>query len=246
MFKKMINMAHRNERGITGLETAIILIAFVVVASVFAYTVLSAGLFSAQQADETIRSGIRTTQTTMKLRGGILAYKGNVTEGGNVSESVVKISFTVSNVLGEGQAIDLTPSHYLHHLTGALTPVSTDDNDPHTPWPAVSVTMISYDSATIVIPEVAWTVEFGGGYEDDGDFLLEDVERATITVWLVDFTAGIYDLVPPTGTEDNFITNADNLLKTNAIFNLQVMPPQGATLLIQKRTPAFLRPIMRL
>ena len=39
----------RGEKGITGLETAIILIAFVVVASVFAYTVLSAGLFASQK-----------------------------------------------------------------------------------------------------------------------------------------------------------------------------------------------------
>ena len=36
------------ERGITGLETAIILIAFVVVASVFAFTVLSTGIFSSE------------------------------------------------------------------------------------------------------------------------------------------------------------------------------------------------------
>jgi len=33
------------ERGITTLETAIILIAFVVVAAVFAFTILSAGTF---------------------------------------------------------------------------------------------------------------------------------------------------------------------------------------------------------
>ncbi len=36
----------KQQRGITGIETAIILIAFVIVASVFAYVVLSAGLFS--------------------------------------------------------------------------------------------------------------------------------------------------------------------------------------------------------
>jgi flagellin FlaB len=39
----------RSEKGITGLETAIILIAFVVVASVFAFTVLSTGVFSAER-----------------------------------------------------------------------------------------------------------------------------------------------------------------------------------------------------
>ena len=38
-----------DQRGLTGIETAIILIAFVVVASVFAFTVLTTGIFSAEQ-----------------------------------------------------------------------------------------------------------------------------------------------------------------------------------------------------
>ena len=42
------------QRGVTGLETAIILIAFVVVASVFAFTVLSTGIFSAERGKETV------------------------------------------------------------------------------------------------------------------------------------------------------------------------------------------------
>ena len=45
MFRGNPKRAVGDERGITGLETAIILIAFVVVASVFAYAVLTAGLF---------------------------------------------------------------------------------------------------------------------------------------------------------------------------------------------------------
>ena len=39
---------YRDQRGITGLETAIVLIAFVVVASVFAFAVLSTGLLSSE------------------------------------------------------------------------------------------------------------------------------------------------------------------------------------------------------
>ena len=46
MWKKFLKRLRSKEQGITGLETAIILIAFVIVASVFAYVVLSAGLFS--------------------------------------------------------------------------------------------------------------------------------------------------------------------------------------------------------
>ena len=44
MLNRFIKRMKGNQEGITGLETAIILIAFVVVAAVFAYTVLSAGL----------------------------------------------------------------------------------------------------------------------------------------------------------------------------------------------------------
>ncbi|MBI5029681.1 MAG: flagellin, partial [Chloroflexi bacterium] len=41
--KAQIRNMMKDERGITALETAIILIAFVVVAAIFAFTVLSTG-----------------------------------------------------------------------------------------------------------------------------------------------------------------------------------------------------------
>ena len=51
--------APRNgEHGITGLETAIILIAFVVVAAVFAFVVLSTGLFSSERGKEAVYAGL--------------------------------------------------------------------------------------------------------------------------------------------------------------------------------------------
>ena len=48
-FATALKSIHRRQRGMTGLETAIILIAFVTVASVLAYSVLSAGIFSAER-----------------------------------------------------------------------------------------------------------------------------------------------------------------------------------------------------
>ena len=50
--RKLLRKIFERQQGITGIETAIILIAFVIVASVFAYVVLSAGLFSTQKAKE--------------------------------------------------------------------------------------------------------------------------------------------------------------------------------------------------
>ena len=52
----------RDQRGITGLETAIVLIAFVVVSSVFAFAALSTGLFSSDKAKETIQAGLADAQ----------------------------------------------------------------------------------------------------------------------------------------------------------------------------------------
>ena len=54
------------QEGITGLETAIILIAFVVVASIFAFTVLSDRLvFCGAQQGHDIRRTVRGTQLTI-------------------------------------------------------------------------------------------------------------------------------------------------------------------------------------
>ena len=63
----------QDQSGVTGLETAIILIAFVVVASVFAFTVLSTGIFSAEQGRETVFAGLQEARGTMERKGGLLA-----------------------------------------------------------------------------------------------------------------------------------------------------------------------------
>ena len=62
-----------DERGVTGLETAIILIAFVVVASVFAFTVLSTGIFSAERGKETVFAGLQEARGTIEPKGSVIA-----------------------------------------------------------------------------------------------------------------------------------------------------------------------------
>ncbi len=77
MWKKFISRLRGKEKGITGLETAIILIAFVIVASVFAYVVLSAGLFSSQKTKEAINAGLQSTMSTLEIKGNVVARTQN-------------------------------------------------------------------------------------------------------------------------------------------------------------------------
>jgi flagellin FlaB len=63
----------REEEGITGLETAIILIAFVVVAAVFAFVILSTGLFASERGRESVYAGLAKTRGTITISSGVVA-----------------------------------------------------------------------------------------------------------------------------------------------------------------------------
>jgi len=105
----------------TGLETAIILIAFVTVAAVFGYAVLSAGLFSAERGKETIYAGLEEAKSNMELSGSVL---GKSTDSDNVST----ILFTVKNAIA-GNPIDLTPCDGTASATNKCVISLTTKND---------------------------------------------------------------------------------------------------------------------
>jgi flagellin FlaB len=193
MLKRLAKMMRRDERGITGLETAIILIAFVVVASVFAYTVLSAGIFSSQKGQEAIHSGLEQARSTLEMKGNVIA----VSDGSAVTE----LKFSLANAL-DGQPIDLTPP-----IDGGN---GTADGN------STNVVVISYSSQTQRVDDLVWTKTAMG--LDDGDDLLEAGELFEITVDL-------------SGVET---------VGTYKTFTIQVKPPVGSVLVIERTTPAAL------
>ncbi len=64
--------AFGGEEGITGLETAIILIAFVIVASSFAFMVLSTGLFAAERGKQAVLAGLERVSGNLEVRGSLI------------------------------------------------------------------------------------------------------------------------------------------------------------------------------
>ncbi len=93
-----------DERGITGLETAIILIAFVVVATVFAFVVLTTGVFSSERGKESVYAGLQKARGTLELRGGVV-----VSATGCPTCTVDDIGFAVANSAG-GEPVSLATS----------------------------------------------------------------------------------------------------------------------------------------
>lgn len=229
-----------SQLGVTGLEAAIILIAFVVVASVFAFTMLETGLFAAGQAGQTALAGVERARGNVVPRGSVFATRGNVdVDGNNVIDlngvdlqAIVKITFTLT-VASDGSALDLTPP-YTKNDTGT-------DPDSSGSSPKATMTVQTED---IFISDAAWTVQFPGN--DDGDYMLETGEQAEVTVWLhtYDNVNALWDL--GTGSGDPYIDASGSLLRTSTAFTVQVMTAGGAALTLQRTTPKFLDGVMNL
>ena len=64
----------RKRKGFTGLEAAIVLTAFVVVAAVFSYVVLNAGFFTTQKSKEVVHTGVEQATSSVELAGDVIGY----------------------------------------------------------------------------------------------------------------------------------------------------------------------------
>ncbi len=229
----------QRQKGITGLETAIVLIAFVVVASVFAFTILSAGVFSSEANKQTIHAGLKETRTGLRQHGSAFAFAGFE----NTTQAVFKIVFIVSNSLA-GEPVDLTP------------PYTADDSgtDPDIDSSANSATIIAYADEDQRFSDLAWSMTFIGN--NNGDDLLEDGEKAEITVWLMDRITGtavdsnssiaFVDGLTANGGGDNGVSATDTLVTKSTRFVIELTPQLGSPLTIQRAIPPGLRNVMNL
>jgi archaeal flagellin FlaB len=212
-----INRIHKREQGITGLETAIILIAFVVVAAVFAYTVISAGMFATQKSQQAVHSGIREAQGSVEINGAVVA-KGGTT---GISGTIKQFTFTVSGSMG-GEPMDFTSPT----ADGANTGLAAAGSN--------NVVVIGYFDKNQRVDDLYYTVQQLGGA--DSDYLLEDGEKFQITIG--SDTAG--------ASGGNLINALGNNLSVNTQFSIEVKTTHGGILTLERTTPAYIDSVINL
>jgi len=71
----------KNEEAFTGLEAAIVLIAFVVVAAVFSYVVLGAGFFTTEKSQEVVHAGVSSAASNIVVKGNVYGLAENPSAG---------------------------------------------------------------------------------------------------------------------------------------------------------------------
>jgi flagellin FlaB len=172
---QLFDRLHRREDGITGLETAIILIAFVIVASVFAFVVLSTGLFSAERGKETVFAGLEKARGNLEVRGALTVSDTGATVG--TIEDDDEIIFNLANAAGG-------------------FPVLVD------PAATTNSVIVNYIDAEDRVADTTYTVN---EIQGDGDNLLENGELFEITVnpptgsTLAENEIFTLEVVPPQG-----------------------------------------------
>jgi flagellin FlaB len=176
------NRVLRDERGITALETAIILIAFVVVAAVFAFTILQAGTFSTERGREAIYGGLEQVSSSMEVMGTLIAQKHPT------NNQVMTLTFELQAVAAGGGV--------------NITDTTSSDN----------VVVIAYGDDDEYVDKLEWSMEWivgGHATGGDGDAMLEPGEIAKITINLSDTdnnvtlaqaTEFVLEVKPPQGS----------------------------------------------
>jgi flagellin FlaB len=180
----------RDERGQTALETAIILIAFVVVASIFAFTILSAGTTSTEKGKQAIEAGLQGVRSTLMVRGSVI---GKAT-GGDVDSAI----FTLA-LISDGKPINFSTT--------------------------AKEVSISYKDKNQYVGDIPWTAVWLISKQSTADDVLEDGE-------LIEITVDLSALSPR--------------LNANLPFNLEIKPPTGAVLDIERAVPPSVQTVMSL
>jgi len=146
----------------TGLEAAIVLIAFVVVAAVFSYVVLGAGFFTTQKAQQVVYSGVQQASSNLIIIG---ETYGDA-EGSLNPPQIHALYFSVGLAAG-GSSVDLNKTVFTYQNRTVLRTIDF--------------------ASTIRCPvlpaqpgDYQWCIK--SSQNDDGDAALERNEQFTIQV----------------------------------------------------------------
>jgi archaeal flagellin FlaB len=129
----LIRKGHRqSHRGVIGVESAIVMIAFVIVAAALAFVVLNMGFSTTQKAKTTISAGLGEASSTLEVAGKVIG-------SGHVSAAKLNYTAVPIKIASGGDSVNLDDAtaavkylsnsiSYDNIYAGTLT-TTTQDND---------------------------------------------------------------------------------------------------------------------
>lgn len=203
----MWNRLIKNEKGFTGLEAAIVLIAFVVVAAVFSYVMLGAGFYTTQKSQEVVHTGVAQASSSLAPSGDIIVLGGTDVVAEPDVPAIDSITFYITNTAG-GSAVDLDKT--------IITYTDLDD----------FATQAHLETAGV--EDGAWTYEGIIETTTGASNLVEKGEKYKIELSLLQ--------TGDTGVPDNPLCLTSKPV-VNEKVKIEVKPPEGAVLILERTMP---------
>jgi flagellin FlaB len=208
-------------KGIVGIEAAIVLIAFVVVAAALAFVVLNMGFYTTQRSKEVMSQGLAQASSALEIDGTVLA---------KVDTTNQKLTCVVIPIrLSAGQKdVDLTPGKADIAVwiinKGGMTSTYTEDTQAITTKQENEFVIDTLCQAA----ENTWSgVAVIWRQPNNGDTVLQAGEKVLV---VIDFTK----LGSILGSK------VDGGLKPYDVFKVEIKPPIGSALTIERQVPASL------
>jgi flagellin FlaB len=209
-------MGLRFRRGIVGIEAAIVLIAFVVVAAALAFVALNMGFYTTQRSKEVMAQGLAQASSALEIDGTVLAKVDN----GKLVCAIIPIR------LSAGQKdVDLTPGKSDIAVwvinKGGLTSAYTESTQAITNQEGFDIDSLCNAAAgTSTGVAVIWRKP------NNDDNVLQAGEKVLV---VISFT-----------TLGSKLTGVDGGLEPYDIFKVEVKPPIGSALTVERQVPASL------
>lgn len=202
----------RNKKAISGLETAIVLIAFVIVASAFAYAVLNMGFLATQKSQEVAVGGLQAASAAIVLDGPVYGYSSQSGSNANVTTVI----FWLKTASG-ADSVDLNANK-----------TTVGFQNQRGVWP--NIYSVGTSDLVYTVSGVTYTAKYTGGktacvmsWEVGSAYLLDRNEKVRVTI----------DLTALNTSSD---ANAGQVGK-NELLKMIVKPPTGSVLAIVRYAP---------
>jgi flagellin FlaB len=196
-------------RGIVGIEAAIVLIAFVLVASALAFVVLNMGMFTTQKTKEVIARAYEEATRAIDIAGNVVA-KTSYPTGSTVDLVAIPIKLTAGS-----RAVDLNKTAV------AITIINPDGSAQHT------------DNGYKYIPGTTFSIIKDFGSDITG---LNDLEATFVYVRTDEDTTTGDNLLEP-GEIVLLVFKAPANTGPYSRIIVEIKPPQGASITVERVVP---------
>jgi len=165
----------KNKKGIVGIEAAIVLIAFIIIAAALSYVVVNMGFYTTQKTKETMQTGLDESLSALQLDG-VVTGKTNETSS-HIQYLLVPVKLSAGRASVDLSNESVVVSVYLPNAT-LLNIYQGVNSVSSTTWDALNITLnLGSNQAKFAI------------YNGDSDNVLESNEKAFLVIRLDETSA---------------------------------------------------------